>query len=171
MTDYRRYGSMTNANLYYGDNSLLGVVKEFKVSDIEWKTVDIETRGQVAVYKAPTRTLEALTGTLKLQAFEPELVQGFYNPTIVHPLQIHHNVDHNSEIGFDVEKSFTLITLMQARVFKSGFGGISLGDEEELEFEFSLNRLVQRVHDSEETLLNVDVFANKAGNSSGAFWS
>jgi hypothetical protein len=171
MADYRRYGSMTDAKIYHGDNSLVGIVKEFKISDIEWKTVDIETLGQVAVYKAPTRSLEALTGSLKLQALEPELVSGFYNPTIVHPLQIHHTVDLNSEVGFDRSKSFTLITLLQSRFFKSGFGGISLGDEEDLEFEFSVQRLVQRVHDSDTTLLEVDVFANKAGNSSGDFWS
>jgi len=171
MTDYRRYGSVTNGDLYLEDNSLVGLVPEFKIPDIEWKTVEIETLGQVAVLKAPSRVLEALEGSMKIQAPEPELLGEVYNPTKTHRFQIHKHVDVNGPDGFDIERSFTLVTLVQLRFFKTGWAGQSLGENEDIEAECTISRLVQRVHDSDQVLLEVDVFSNYVGNSSGAFWN
>ncbi len=138
MTDFRRFGTAVNADLYLEDNSLLGLAKEFKIPPgLEWKTVEIETLGQIAVYKAPSRVLEAMEGSIKLQAAEPDLLADFYNPTITHKLQMHQQVDINGPDGVDLEKSFTLITLASVRFFKTEFGGASLGGEaEEIDLEF-----------------------------------
>ncbi|MBO9421708.1 phage major tail tube protein [Labrenzia sp. R4_2] len=171
MTDYRRFSNITNADVYLEDNSLLGITREFKIPSIEWKTVDIETLGQVAVFKTPTRVLEALTGTMKFQALEPELAEEFYNPTKVHKLQLHQHLDVNGPDGLDRERSCTLITIASVQFFKTEFGGAKLGDLDEVDYEFTCSRLVQRVHDSDSVLLEVDVFNNKARNSSGDIWA
>ncbi|WP_310620886.1 phage major tail tube protein [Flexibacterium corallicola] len=170
MADYSRYGLMTNAEVYLDDNSLVGIAKEFKMPKIEWKTQDIETLGQVAVYKAPTRTLEALEGSITFSHIVPEIAERSYDPTKSMTLQLHSFVDVNNEDGLDLENSYTLITIMTMRVFSTEFGGSKLGDLEEIETGFSCSRLVQRVHDSDKKLLEVDVFSNKARNSSGDFW-
>lgn len=171
MADYRRFASIVNAEVYKEDNSLLGIAREFKIPSIEWKTVDIETLGQVAVYKAPTRVLEALTGSMKFQALEPELAEEFYNPTISHKLQLHQRLDVNGPDGHDRERSCTLITIVSARFFKTDASGAKLGDLDEIDYEFTCSRLAQRVHDSDRTLLEIDVFANTARNSSGDIWT
>lgn len=171
MSDYRSFANIVNADVYKEDNSLLGIVKEFKIPGIEWKTVDIETLGQVAVYKAPTRVLEAITGSMKFRAFEPELAEEFYNPTITHKLQLHQKLDVNGPDGLDRERSCTLITIVNIQMFKTDFGGAKLGESDEIDYEFSCSRLAQRVHDSDRTLLEIDVFANTVRNSSGDIWS
>ncbi|EFO32500.1 putative phage major tail tube protein [Roseibium sp. TrichSKD4] len=170
MADYKRYGQIVNAECYLEDNSLVGIVKEFKIPKIEWKTVDIETLGQVAVYKAPTRVMEALTGSMTFQFIEPEIAAQVYNPAKALRFQLHQYVDVNGPDGFDLENSYTLITLVSLRFFGAEFGGTKLGDLEEQETEFTCHRLLQRVHDSDKTLLEVDVFANTVRNSSGEFW-
>lgn len=170
MTDLRRFANITNADVYKEDNSLLGIMQEFKIPALEWKTVDIETLGQVAVLKTPTRTLEALTGSMKFQALEPELAEDFYNPTYVHKLQLHQQLDVNGPDGLDRDRSCTLITIVNLQVYKTEASGAKLGEQDSIDCEYTCPRLVQRVHDSDSVLLEVDVFANKARNSSGDIW-
>jgi phage tail tube protein FII len=170
MTDLRRFASITNADTYLEDNSLLGIMKEFKIPAIEWKTVDIETLGQIGVYKAPTRTLEALTGSMKFQALEPELAEKFYDPTYVHKLQLHQHLDVNGPDGLDRERSCTLVTIVSLQVFKTEHSGAQLGEPDEIDCEYTVSRLMQRVHDSDSVLLELDIFNNKARNSSGDIW-
>lgn len=170
MADYRRYGQITNAEVYLRDNSLVGIAKSFKLPKIEWKTVDIETLGQVACYKAPTRTLESLTGSTTFQFLEPEITEQAYDPTKTLKFQLHQYVDVNGPDGLDLERSYTLITNVDLRFYSLEPGGTELGDAEELEGEFTVSRLVQRVHDSDKVMLEVDVFGNRARNSSGEMW-
>ncbi|MDD7908639.1 MULTISPECIES: phage major tail tube protein [Stappiaceae] len=171
MADYRgRFGQITNAEIYLGDNTLVGLAKTFKMPKIEWKTVDIETLGQVAVYKAPTRTLEALTGELTMSSVDPELQEAFLNPTVTHTLQLHKYVDVNGSEGADLERSYTLVTVIQARFFGHELGESKNGDAEEQTHEMSISRLVQRIHDSNQPLIEVDVFASSVRNSSGEMW-
>ncbi|SDR15533.1 phage major tail tube protein [Pseudovibrio sp. Tun.PSC04-5.I4] len=170
MADFRRFGQITNSDIYLGDNTLVGLAKSFKMPKIEWKTVDIETLGQVAVYKAPTRTLEALTGEITMSSVDPDIQEDFLNPTKTHTLQLHKYVDVNGPEGLDLERSYTLITVLQARFFGHDFGESKNGDPEEMTHEMTISRLVQRVHDSNKPLFEVDVFASTVRNSSGEMW-
>ncbi len=171
MADFRgRFGQITNSEIYLGDNTLVGLAKSFKMPKIEWKTVDIETLGQVAVYKAPTRTLEALTGELTMSSVDPELEEIFLDPTKTQTIQSHKYVDVNSADGADLERSYTLVTILQVRFFGHELGESKNGDPEESTHEMSISRLVQRIHDSNKPLFEVDVFASSVRNSSGEMW-
>nr|WP_321527031.1 phage major tail tube protein [uncultured Cohaesibacter sp.] len=171
MTDYRRYGQSVQSDVYLEDNSLIGIAKSFQLPAIKWKTVSIETLGQVAVYEPPTRVLEALSGSFTMSFFEPDLMAAFFNPTKSQKLQFHQYVDLNNEDGYDAERSFTRISILTLRVTSYEHQEVSLGENEDIPLEFSCSRLVQRIHDSDQTLLEVDVFNNRAGNSSGDFWT
>ena len=171
MADYRRYGQSVQSEVYLEDNSLVGIAKGFQLPAIKWKTVTIETLGQVAVYEPPSRVLEALNGSLTMSFFEPELMGDFFNPTKSQKLQFHQYVDVSNEDGYDAERSFTRISILTMRFTGYEHQEVSLGENEEVPLDFSCSRLVQRIHDSDKTLLEIDVFGNKAGNSSGAFWN
>lgn len=171
MADYRRYGQSVQHEVYLEDKSLIGIAKGFQLPALKWKTVSIETLGQVAVYEAPTRVLEALTGSLTLSFYEPELMGEFLNPTKTHKLQFHQFVDVNGEDGFDAERSFTRISILSLRFTGYEHAEVNLGENEDVPLDFTCSRMVQRIHDSDKTLLEVDVFANRAGNSSGDFWA
>lgn len=171
MADLRRYGKHTNATVYFEDNSLVGICPELELPDFEWKTVDIETLGQVMVLKRATRVMEAMTGSITLDFLEPELGEAFYNPTINHVLQLHEDIDIQGPDGFDKERSYKLITILNMQVFKAPSRTSKLAEGDGQKFEYSVSRLVQRVHDSDKVLLEADAFANTVRNSSGEFWS
>lgn len=171
MADLRRYGKHTNATVYLDDNSLVGICSELDLPDIEWKTIEHETLGQIAVLKRATRVLEAMEGSLTLDFLEPELAEKFYDPTRNQVLQLHEDVDISGPDGFDREKSFKLITVLTVQFFKAPARTAKLADNDGAKFEFTTSRLVQRVHDSDTVMLEVDVFANKVRNSSGDIWS
>lgn len=170
MPEFKRHGHITQAEVYYEDKSLVGLAKEFKIPKIEWGTVDHETLGQVAVYKAPARPLQALEGSMTMSFIEPQMAELAYNPTIIHSFQLHSKVDIWGADGLDQANSYTLVTSLGLQFLSAEQGPGKLGDEVEHELEFSCPRLTQRVHDSDKVLLAVDVFAGIVDTGSGPIW-
>lgn len=167
----KQFGQITNAEVYFEDKSLVGICKEFKLPKIEWNTVDIETLGQVAVFKAPARPLQALEGSMTWESIDPELSGMSYTPTKVWPFQLHSMVDVWGPDGLDEAESYTLVTTVGLQFISSELGAAKLGDLQEQEVEFTCSRLTQRVHDSDKVIFTVDVFANRARNGEGDIWS
>lgn len=167
MVDFKRHGQITSAEVYLEDNSLVGIVSEFSIPEIAWNTIDHETLGQVAIFKAPARPLQALEGSMKWQFVEPSLAAMAYNPTKVYPFQLHSKVDIMGPDGFDQDNSYTLVTLVALQFHKASFGAAKLGDLMDTDTEFTCVRMTQKIHDSDTELFSVDVFANtvKAGGS------
>jgi P2 family phage contractile tail tube protein len=170
MTEFNRFGQITNAEVYLEDNSLVGICKEFKVPKIEWNTIDHETLGQVAVFKAPARPLQALEGSMTWDTIDPDLLGMSYTPTKVFPFQLHSLNDVWGPDGRDEGKSFTLITTVGLQFVSSELGAAKLGDLQGQEVEFTCTRLSQRVHSSDKVIFSVDVFANRARNGQGDIW-
>ncbi len=170
MADLIRYGKSKQAELYLEDNSLIGIATSFKIPKIEWETIEHETLGQIAVLKTPGRKLNALEGSASFQFLEPEVMEKVYDPTHLHKMQLHQFVDVSGPAGHDEENSHTLITIVDVRFHGVEMNETKSGDDAEISAEYTCSRLVQRLHSREETLLEVDVFANKVRNSSGAFW-
>lgn len=170
MTEFRRNGQITDAHVYLEDNDLVGIVSEFQIPSIEWNTIEHETLGQVAVYKTAARALQALEGSMKWEFVEPTLAEMAYNPTKVYPFQLHSKVDIWGPDGLDLDKSYTLVTLVALQFNKAGPGVAKLGDLMDVELDFTCTRLTQRIHDSDKVMFSVDVFANRVQDGSGDIW-
>lgn len=168
---FKRNGQITNSEVYFEDKTLVGICSEFNIPEIEWGTVDHETLGQVAVFKAPSRPLQSLGGSMKWAFPEPELMEMAYNPTIVYPFMLHSKVDILGPDGFDSENSYTLVTLAALMFTKSAMGAAKLGDLMDEELDFTCMRLSQRVHDSNRQIFAVDVFANTVQVGGKDVWS
>lgn len=168
---FKRHGQITNSEVYFEDKTLVGICAEFNVPEIEWGTVDHETLGQVAVFKAPSRALQALEGSMKWQFPEPELLEMAYNPTIVYPFMLHSKVDILTEDGFTSDSSYTLVTTAAVMFTKAAMGASKLGDLMDEELDFTCVRLSQRVHDSNRQIFAVDIFANTLNVGGKAVWS
>lgn len=171
MAELLRNGQITNSEVYFEDNNLVGICAEFNIPELEWGMVTHETLGQVAIFEAPSRPLQALKGSLKMAFPEPELLEMAYNPTRVYPWQLHKKVDIMGPDGFDTGKSYTLITVCGLMFTKVGLGTAKLGDLMDQEMDFTCMRLSQRVHDSEKQIFAVDVFANTVQVGGKDVWS
>ena len=75
-----QYGQVTDAPVYLEDKELLGVCNEFNIPELESGTVEHDTLGSVGVLMLPRRGLSGLTGSIKLQFPEPEMVSTFSRP-------------------------------------------------------------------------------------------
>ena len=167
---FKRFGQITNAEVYFEDKNLVGIVKEFKVPKIEWNQIDHETLGQVAVFKTAARTLQALEGSMSWESIDPDLMEMAYTPTKTWGFQLHSHVDIWDADGLSVENSYTLVTSVGLNFSSSELGAAKLGDLQENEVAFNCSRLTQRVHDSDKVLFSVDVFANRVRNGDGDIW-
>ena len=166
----KRYGQITNAEAYFEDNTLVGIIKELDLPEIEWETVEHETLGQVAVFKAPARPLKALEGEMTFGFVEPTIAGMTYMPTKAFTFQLHHNVDVWDQNGLSMEESFKLVTVVRVLFHSSKLGGSKLGDLVDHKVKFTCNRFVQSVYQTGEELIGVDVMANRAWNRDGEIW-
>lgn len=170
MADLRRNAKINNAEIYLKDNNLVGIAEEIDLPKIEWRLVEHETLGQVAVFKTPSRVMEAMEGSITFSHVEPDLALDFYDPTKTHVLQAHHKTDVTGPDGFDADRSFTLVTVLNVQFYSVSLSGSKLGDLVNVPLEYTVSRLVQRVHDADDVLFEVDVFTNTVRNSSGDLW-
>lgn len=159
MAELIRHGQSTQARVYSEDNDLVGIVVEFDIPDVEFETVEHETLGSIAVFKAPSRPLQALEGSVKFQFPEPELMTHINNPTIARTYQVHKVVDVWGPDGLDVDKSYTLVVTVRLQFVKNALGTAKLGDNEMVEADFTCNRMRQTIHATGRQIMAVDVFA------------
>ena len=167
---FKNFGQTTQHDIYLRDNNLVGIASEFNIPDIEWNRVDIETLGQVAVYKPPARPLQALDGSIKWLFAEPEIAGLINNPTKIHTFQVHSKADVWGPDGIDNEQSYTLVTICALLFHKTSFNAAKLGDLAGVESEFTCQRMSQRIHDSNEVLFSLDILANEVKDGSGDIW-
>ena len=165
-----RFGQITNAEVYFEDNTLVGMVKEFKIPKIAWQSIDHETLGQVAVWKAPARPMQALEGSVKFGFVDPDVAAMTYMPTRAWRFQIHHDVDVWGQDGLDTDKSYKLVTAVRLLFTESELGGAKLGDLVEHDAPFTCTRFVQRVYSEQTPLIGVDVMANRIWGKYGDPW-
>lgn len=66
--------TVTNCNLYLGDKSLLGAVKEIKFPTLKWEMKDQEALGMVGRIKLPVG-IAAMEGDITFNSFYPEAMK------------------------------------------------------------------------------------------------
>lgn len=155
-----QYGQVTDAPVYLEDKELLGVCNEFNIPELESGTVEHDTLGSVGVLMLPRRGLSGLTGSIKLQFPEPEMVSTFSRPNKAAKFQVHQKIDVFGPDGLDEEQSTTLVTHVRALFTKNAFAAVKKGEGQEDTGEFTCTYLMQRVTGSETPLVEVDLFAN-----------
>jgi phage tail tube protein FII len=158
MTAAVKIGQITNADVYYGNQILVGRFKEFGLPDLEYTEVKHETLGQIAVLSVPGRPLKEMKGKAVLDFLDPELVVDVYNPTKGLKFALHSYLDVFDANGLDLPKSGRLITNVTIMVRKSGGKAFKLGDNFEGEIEFTCNRFVQGLAD-QTPIREIDVFS------------
>lgn len=155
-----RYGQVTDAPVYLEDKELLGICNEFNIPELESGTVEHDTLGAVGVLMLPRRGLNGLTGSIKLQFPEPEMVAMFSRPNKAAKFQVHQKIDVFDADGLNEEKSETLITHVKALFTKNAFASVKKGEAHEDTAEFTCTAFMQRLTSSDVPLVEVDLFAN-----------
>ncbi len=156
----RRHAKITNATIYLEDNSLVGVAREIQLPKLEWHEVEHQSLGQVAVFKAPARPLQALEGSITWESVDPEIARRTLNPARAVILQAHWEQDAWNEDGWDEGESVTMVAVMRCLFKSSELEALKNAEQSGYTQEFTCTRFVQRVHSENEPIIEVDVFAN-----------
>jgi len=155
------YAQITDAEAYLEDNSLVGIVKEFSIPKIEMQTIEHETLGMVAVFKAPARPVQAMEAAIEFQAIDADLSLQMLNPTKALAFQLHKKVDVWGADGLDVDRSHRLITHVRLLFIGHEYGGLKLGDLAGHKATASCIYLRQRASNSNSPIVEIDVFRQR----------
>jgi P2 family phage contractile tail tube protein len=156
----RRHAKITNATIYLEDNSLVGVAREIQIPKLEWHEVEHESLGQVAVFKTPSRALQALEGSITWETVDPEIARRSLDPTAAITLQAHWEQDAWGADGWDASESVTMVAIMRCLFKSAELEALKNSEQSGFQQEFTVTRLVQRAHGENTPLIEVDVFAN-----------
>lgn len=156
-----QYGQITDAQVYLGDQSLVGLCEEFEVPEMETKQIEHETLGSVGVLMLPARGIQALKVSMTMSFPEPEFMAMTADPTQSHQFQLHSKLDIFNAGGFDRDRSTTLVTIVNVMFAKPAFpAGKRGGEAGKFKAEGTATRLLQRDIRSETPIVELDLFAN-----------
>ena len=162
------YSEIVNAKCYLADQTPAGVVKSFKIRELEWQTIEIESLGKVTIYNPPIEVTKVFTGSMQFSSIETKIGAQAYNSSRGMNVWLKSNVDITPQNMFELENPYTVVTKVSLRL--SGVAtGTKLCDLAGHELEFRCHRLSQRVQDNFEDVFEIDVFANAVRNSTRSF--
>jgi len=156
----RRHARITNATVYLEDNSLVGIAREIQLPKLEWHEVEHESLGQVAVFKTPARSLQALEGSITWEAVDPDIARRTLTPARAITFQVHWEQDAWDADGWNSDESITMVAVMRLLFKGAELEALKNAEQAGWQQEFTCTRLVQRVHSENTPIIEVDVFAN-----------
>lgn len=145
-----------NANLYAGNNSLLGRAEEIQLPAIKAKDTDVNVLGLHAAVKLPGG-IEAMTGKIKFNAVYPELIALFSNPYKAQQIQARANMQVYDSTGLINEKS--VVAYLTVR-FKDVLPAITFKMNDNPEQESEFNCSYYRLEIDDERMVEIDAFTN-----------
>jgi len=150
-------GQITNADIYLDDQRLVGRVKEFNIGDIANTMVEHASLGMIGKISLPSRAMEALTATLTLEYYEPDLVAALENPTKACRFFLHSYLDKFDAQGL-AGASGKLVTAVTVLPSKKTGRSHKLGENAEQGFELSITAITEKLSTQSAPLLEYDIF-------------
>jgi phage tail tube protein FII len=151
-------GSITNADVLMNGIDVAGRVKGVDLGDVGHEEIEHKTLGSIGVLKLPTRALSPIEATSKYEWLDPDLKRQVLLPTKTHDLQLHQYVDVSGPDGLDLTKSHQLVTHVGFRSLKTKQGESSLGEGVEMEQNWSIVKIIQKVFGEEDAIMEFDFF-------------
>lgn len=156
-----QHGQITDAPVYMGNHSLVGLCEEFDVPEMETKQIEHETLGSVGILVLPARGIQKLQVSMTMSFPEPEFMAMTMDPTMAHLFQLHSKLDIFNAGGLDRDNSTTLVTIVNVMFAKPAFpAGKRGGEAGKFKAEGTATRVLQRDIRSETPIVELDLFAN-----------
>lgn len=155
------HAQITDAEIYLGDKSLVGICEEFNLPDLEIGQIEHSTLGSVGVFKIPARgQLQPTDGSMVLISPDQELITLSANPRKAVQFQLHSKVDAFDAMGWNIDSSTTIVTHVTALFYKRVFPSGKRGEAGKYTADFSVTRLMQRDFNSATPIVEIDLFSN-----------
>lgn len=146
---------ITNANVYIGNNSLIGKVAEMQLPALEQEMTEQNLLGLYSQLELPSG-LQALEATMTVNSMYDEIIDAFANPTQSRLLQLRTSRETWTEEGLSEE--VPVVVFLRASCKNFPLGGFTPRDNVELELQHNVTFLKVLV-DGEERL-EVDAINN-----------
>lgn len=155
MTGKIEINRITNANIYIGENALLGRAEEIHLPDVEVITQEHKALGMVGKIELPTG-FEKLEGEIKWNALYEEVAKIMANPFKAVQLQARSSIETYSAQGRTKEAS--LVTFLTVMFKKNPLGIYKPHNNATFTSTFTATYIKQVIDDKE--VLELDYMAN-----------
>ena len=160
MASLLQHGSVNDSEVYWENNSMVGIAENIDIPELGWETFSHKTLGSVAILKKPSRALKELEGKLKIIFPEPQVYASMLNPNTIHPWQVHDKVDVPDDTSLLGADSYTMVTAMALTFSNVKADTKENNEQQSIEADFCCVRLRQTILASGEELFAVDVLGN-----------
>lgn len=151
-------GQVTNADIYFEGNRMIGRIRDFNIGEIGYRMVTHEALGMIGVLDLPSRATEALKATINLEYPAPELDTRLRNPVRACQFFLHGYLDIFGPDGLDDAQSTKLISAIKCLPAKKGEQAHKLGDAGQTTYEVSVISLIQKMANSSTPIFEYDLF-------------
>ncbi|KQI68000.1 hypothetical protein AN189_13100 [Loktanella sp. 3ANDIMAR09] len=155
-----RHTQITDAEVYFGEEGLVGVSATVDIPNLETTQIEHETLGSVGVLKLPARGLSALDMTIELMYPEPEIMKWSYDPTASVLMQFHEPLDVFGPEGLDRTRSTKLVTVCRVRPVNNEASQLKRKDPRKLTIPAVATSFLQRIYTEQTPLVEIDLIAN-----------
>jgi len=152
-------GHITNADIYLDDNRMVGRVREFTIGDMGYTMVEHEALGMIGKISLPSRAMDALTATVTLEYYEPELVAALFNPVKTCRFFLHSWLDRFDAEGLAADEGGKLVTMVRTLPGKKNARSHKLGENAEQGFELGIAAMTEKLSTRNTPLFEYDLFA------------